>query len=194
MVRDFTDAPVDGAVLDRILDASRRVPSAGFAQGTDLVVLVGPTETARYWDATLPADRRAQFRWPGLLRAPVIVVPVTDPSAYLARYAESDKVATAAVAGLGEAPERWPVPYWWVDAGMAVQNLLLAAVDEELAACFFGVFEHEAAIVSSLAIPAGRRPVGVIALGHPADGGGRTGSPNRRPRRDLDDVVHRGGW
>lgn len=194
MVRDLTDAPVEPAALERVLDAARRAPSAGFAQGLDLVVLVGPDETARYWDATLPPDRRASFRWPGLLRAPVIVVGVVEPAAYLRRYAEPDKVASASVAGLGEDAGRWPVPYWWVDAGMAIQNLLLAAVDEGLGACFFGVFEHEAAIVGALGIPADHRPVGVIALGHPADADGATGSPTRRERRPLDDVVHRGGW
>ena len=93
MVRSFSSRPVDEAVLDRVLDASRRAPSAGNSQGLDLVVLVGD-ETARYWDVTLPAERRSSFRWPGLLRAPVLVVAVTDPQAYVARYAEGDKTTT----------------------------------------------------------------------------------------------------
>jgi len=68
MVRSYQDTPVADAVLDRVLGAARRAPSAGNTQGLDLVVLRG-AETAQYWDVTLPAPRRASFRWPGLLRA-----------------------------------------------------------------------------------------------------------------------------
>lgn len=188
MVRDFEDRPVQPAVLDRLLDSARRGPSAGNSQGLDLVVLEGPVETARYWDVTLPeGERRRGFRWQGLLRAPVLVVPVVSAAAYAARYGEADKAAA------GRAAEAaWPVPYWFVDGGMGVLLLLLAAVDEGLGACFFGVFDHEPAVRAALGIPHDRRLLGAIALGNPApDEPGRSAA---RPRRTLDDVVHRGGW
>ena len=51
-------------------------PSAGNTWALDLVVLRGDGIDA-YWDVTL-ADRGG-FRWPGLLRAPVIVIPTVDP-------------------------------------------------------------------------------------------------------------------
>ena len=53
MTRSFRSDPVPKAVLDRILDRARRVPSAGNTQGFDFLVLEG-AETARYWDITLP--------------------------------------------------------------------------------------------------------------------------------------------
>ena len=37
-------------------------------------------------------------------------------------------------------------------------------------------------------------PVGVITLGHRTSDSGAAGSPARRPRKGLDDVVHRGHW
>jgi hypothetical protein len=36
--------------------------------------------------------------------------------------------------------------------------------------------------------------VGAITLGHPAATPGAKGSPSRRRRKDLDEVVHRGAW
>jgi nitroreductase len=165
-----------------------KVPGAGNTQGLDLVVLTDE-ETSRYWDVTLPSERRREFPWPGLLRAPVLVIPVGDPDAYVARYAEADKVRT----GLGDGVEAWAVPYWFVDSAFAAMVALLAAVDEGLGACFFGQFEHEAAVKQALGIPADRRPVGTIALGW-TDGGDRPSFSSTRPRRSLDDVVHRGGW
>jgi nitroreductase len=189
MCRAFVDAPIDPPVLDRVLDAGRRAPSAGNTAGTQFVVLSGRDETSRYWDVTLPAVRRASFRWPRLLDAPVLVLPLADPSAYVTRYAEPDKAAT----GLGEGAEAWGTPYWTVDTAFAAMSMLLAAEDEGLGALFFGLFQHEAAVKEALGVPPGLSPIGTIALGHPAgdDGPGRSAS---RPRPPLDEVVHRGGW
>jgi nitroreductase len=189
MVRNYTSQPVGEAVLDRVLATAPRAPSAGHTQGVDLVVLSGPAETGRYWDVTLPPARRAGFRWPGLLRAPVLVLPYVRPAAYVERYAEADKATT----GLGAGAERWAVPYWHVDAGMAVMGMLLAAVDEGLGALFFGQFDHATAVAAALGVPDGHEAVGTLALGHPApDEPGRSAAT--RPRRAATEVVHRGRW
>jgi len=86
----------------------------------------------------------------------------------------------------------WPVPYWWVDGGMAVEHLLLGAVDAGLGACFFGLFQHEAEALASLGVPDGWRALGTVALGHPA--AGPPGQSAGRGRRPLEEVLHRGGW
>lgn len=188
MVRNYTSEPIAADVLDRVLDAARRAPSAGNTQALDLVVLVGPGETARYWDVTLPVERRGSFRWPGLLVAPVLLIPCVAPGAYVERYAEPDKARP----GLGDDPDAWRVPYWHVDGGMALMALLLAAVDEGLGALLFGQFDHEPAVRRTFAIPDDVAVLGTIALGHPApDEPGRSA---QRPRRPLTDLVHRGGW
>jgi nitroreductase len=189
MVRAFEPRPLPAAVLDRVLDLARRVPAAGKTQGLDLVVLEGPEQTARYWDATLPAGHREEFPWPRLLDAPVLVIPVGDPRAYVARYAEPDKAHT----GLGEGADRWPVPYWYVDTAFAAMVMLLGAVDQGLGALFFGQFDKEDEVKRALGIPTERRPVGTIALGYAA-ASQRPSSSAARPRRPLDEVVHRGGW
>jgi nitroreductase len=188
MVRSFTAEPVDGAVLDAVLDLARRAPSAGNSQGTDLLVLDQPETTARYWDVTLPPPRRDRFAWPGLLTAPVLVVVWVSPAAYVARYAEPDKATT----GLGAAAGAWPVPYWFIDGGMVVDQLLLALTDAGLGACFFGLFEHEPALQAAFGVPEPWRGIGTIAVGHPAPD--RPSPSAGRPRRPLPDVVHRGSW
>jgi nitroreductase len=42
MVRNFTDQPVEPAAVERVLDAARRGPSAGFTQGQDFVAVTDP--------------------------------------------------------------------------------------------------------------------------------------------------------
>ena len=65
--------------------------------------------------------------------APVVIVPLACKDAYLDRYAEPDKGWT------DRREDRWPVPYWYVDTGMASLLILQTAVDEGLGACFFGI-------------------------------------------------------
>ena len=185
MVRSFTAEPVAPAIVDELLDLGRRAPSAGNTQAVGFVVLEGPVQTGRYWSTTMTPEVRQRFRWQGLLRAPVLVLVTTVPDRYVARYAEPDK----ARAGRGRSQADWPVPYWWVDAGAVVQNLLLLAVDRGLGACLFGPFDHEPALRSEFGLDPDIRLVATIAMGHPAaDEPGRSAS---RPRPPLDQVVVR---
>jgi nitroreductase len=121
-------------------------------------------------------------------RAPLLVVPFSDKSAYLDRYAEPDKGWT------DRDESRWPVPYWDVDTGMASLLMLLTAVDEGLGACFFGVpGERVGALRAAFGVPASFSPVGCVSVGYPGDGDKRSPSL-RRGRRGVDEVVHRGHW
>ncbi|MBD5786195.1 nitroreductase family protein [Cellulosimicrobium terreum] len=190
MVRRFRPDPVDSAAVERVLSNAVRAPSAGFAQGWSFVVLTEPDDLARFWAASTPADsERDMSAWlDGMRTAPVIVLVLTSKNAYLRRYAEDDK-------GWADRDEnRWAVPYWHVDAGMASLLMLQTAVDEGLGACFFGVQPAELPrLRAAFGIPEEYAPTGVVALGHPGDAG-PSGSPRRRARKPLDAVVHRGRW
>ena len=187
MRRVFAPDPVDAAWLDATLDVARQVPSAGNSQGLEWLVLDTPDATDGYWSITL-GERRAGFAYQGLLAAPVLVVAIVDPDTYVARYAEDDKVRS----GLGSGTEAWSVPYWWVDAGMAIQTLLLAVEEAGMSACFFGLFDHEGAVLAAHSVPVGRRAVGTIAIGHRTAEPEPPGRSASRPRRGA--VIHRGGW
>jgi nitroreductase len=193
MVRAFLPDPIPADVLNRVLGTARRAPAAGNSDGTDLVVLEGPEQTSRYWDITLPdGPARDAFGHPGLLDAPVLVVVVAGPDAYLRRYSEPDKQRT----GLGASMERWPVPYWTVDASFAAMLVLLAATNEGLGALFFGIFQRQADLMQSLGVPDDHRPIGTIAVGWPnaQDDAEKPGLSAARPRRPVEQIVHRGGW
>ncbi|CAN5821533.1 hypothetical protein BH20ACT4_BH20ACT4_08770 [soil metagenome] len=197
MTRSFRSDPVDAALIAELVDLASRAPSAGKSQGWHLVVLEGE-QTERFWEITLPPMRRRSFRWQKLLAAPVIALPLADPKAYLERYSEPDKSAT----GLGSAADAWPVPYWTIDASMAVMTMLLGAENRGLGALFFGVFRGETALRKSLGIPSGLELLGALAFGwpsrdEPADKEASTpsnGRSTRRRRRQPDEIIHRGGW
>jgi nitroreductase len=189
MVRDYRPDPVDPALLERLVDLAARAPSAGKVQGWHLVALRG-ADTARFWDVTLPAERRAGFAWPGLLGAPVVLLPFADPDAYVARYAEPDKAPT----GLGAGREAWPAPYWTIDASFAVMSLLLAAHAEGLGTLFFAVPRGTAELRESLGVPSRLELLGAIALGWPAAAPRRAGASAARRRRSPDEILRDGRW
>lgn len=185
MTRAFRPDPLAPGTLERLVDLASRAPSAGKTQGWHLVVLEGD-DTDRFWDITLPAERRSTFRWQRLLDAPVVALPFADSAAYVARYGESDKATT----GLGDGVEAWPTPYWTVDASMAIMTLLLAAEDEGLGALLFGVFRNDDVLRRELDVPDTWQLLGAIALGWPSEQA-ESGRSAARPRRRPDEIIHR---
>jgi nitroreductase len=186
MVREFAPDPIPRPVLERVLETGLHAPSAGFAQGLELVVLDQPDQIAAFWGIT---DPRARKTTGGRGEPPVVVIPFGNKDTYLARYSEPDKQ------GLGmDVEEGWPVPYWDLDAAMSVMLILLAAVDEGLGGWYFGIFHGEAELMRHLGVPRGLRPVGAVALGYPSEGERRTGSGLWRDRKPLEDALHQGSW
>jgi nitroreductase len=187
MTRDFSTEALDAALVAELVDVARRAPSAGYSQGVHFVVLSGAA-VELFWTTT---DAEAWFAatQDGVLRAPVIVLPIADPLAYTSRYAEPDK------AGHGlDVAANWPVPFWLTDTAMAVQNLLLLLEAQRLGALYFGIFRNQDALFAALGIPAEMLSVGVVAIGHRAADDRPGGSATTRPRRSPGEVVHHNRW
>lgn len=147
------------------------------------------SEVARYWDLALPEAKRAGFAFPHLLDAPMLLLSMVDTHAYLDRYGESDKSHT----GLGDSLERWPAPYWTIDASFATMTMLLALHDAGLGALFFA-HANEPELREGFAIPDQMQILGVVAVGHPRIDGERPGRSASRPRRGVDEIVRFNRW
>ena len=190
MTRAFDSTPIERDLLASLVDSATRSPSAGKAQGFDLVVFEG-SDTARFWDVTLPPSEREGFAWPRLLDAPVIAIVCADPRAYLARYSEADKVRT----GLGESTGAWPAPYWTIDASFATMTLMYAAHDAGLGALFFAIARGADEIRRKCNIPDHVEMLGALALGWPhAHAGARKGRSAPRARRTASSVLRFNSW
>lgn len=189
MTRNFSGRPVDPAVLDRLLAQALRAPSAGNTQGRELVILEGQEETSVFWNATTDPEWRSHSRRAeGLARAPVVVLLFADPDAYAARYREPDKRPRT------DEPEvEWVVPYWVVDTAFSVMVLLLGATDLGLGAAFLGNFRGEADLHTALGVPDRFQWLGAVLLGEGVEPDPPSTSA-ARPRRTVEECVHRGRW
>ena len=184
MVRNYLPDRVSTESLERIVQAARRAPSAGYSQGTAFVVVTDASLRQAIADLCHEPEYVAAGFDPWISRAPAHVVVCISETAYHDRYRESDKVDDD-----GNEID-WPVPFWWIDAGAALMLVLLAAVDEGLAAGFLGVAADD--LQSLLGIPPVMVPIGIVTIGRPAPDR-RSGSLKRGWRSD-DQVIHWETW
>lgn len=164
MTRNFSSRPVAPAVVERIVAQARRAPAAGGTKAMQWRIFDGEEDRAAFWSvAADPAWREDTARSAVLTAAPVILLPLVSESAYDRRYAQPDKSTSRYQRAGG-----WPVPYWFVDAGMAAMLVLLATEAEGLGALFFSLFEPLDELRRVLRIGEEFVPIGAIALGHRA--------------------------
>jgi nitroreductase len=191
MVRHYRDDPVSREAVERIVATVRRAPSAGYSQGQRLLVVTeesGRSEIARILEEagwTAPDERE-----PWLESSPVHVLVCTREDDYHERYRQPDKLED------GEEID-WPVPFWFVDAGAALMLVLLAAIDEGLAAGLSGVPRTSAErLRASFEIPDDVTIVALVTVGHGAPDPGWSAVTSRRtvPRRQPPAVVHWERW
>jgi nitroreductase len=187
IVRHFATDPIDREVLERIAAIAQRAPSAGFSQGQRIVIVTDPDRKHRLAELVGEGFYTERGFDPWISEAPALFVPCVSPKVYVDRYNEPDKRDPSAPPGT---EEDWQVPYWWMDVGCTVMLILLAAVDEGLAAGFAGGdFDG---LRTELGIPEDYTPVGVIPVGRPLPD---VKSPSlKRGRRTLDEFAHWEAW
>jgi len=190
MVRAYEPRPVGRETLERIVGTIRRAPSAGFSQGQRFVVVTDAERRRTIADAVGESFYVEQGFAPWISGAAALIVVCTCEDDYHDRYRQPDKLVE------GEEIE-WPVPYWHADAGKATMLVLLAAIDEGLAAGVFGVpADRMQSVRELLDLPQDLAIVEVITLGHTAadDVSDHLSSRGTRPRKPLDELVHWERW
>jgi FMN reductase [NAD(P)H] len=160
-VRRFEEGGVDRGVIERIARLAQRTPSAGFSQGQRLIVVTEP-EQRRTVARIYGEDPNDEVFGPWISECAAQFIPCVSEEIYHRRYQEADKVDE-------EGREiDWPIPYWWVDIGATMQNVMLAAVAEGLGCGFAGgPAESIVALKAHLEIPGEFWPIGVMPVGKP---------------------------
>jgi nitroreductase len=125
---------------------------------------------------------------------------VVEDQARLRRLAEvgpyADHLAGAAAAVALVTPDpRAPgasLSLAW-DAGLAAENMMLAAWELGVGSCPATVYEQDLAR-DALGYPADRFCGWILSFGYPADHSDLTRPPQAGGRKTLDEVVHRDRW
>jgi nitroreductase len=120
--------------------------------------------------------------------APVHMVISANEALYHARYNEADKLAAT-----GGVEVKWPVPYWFVDAGALMMLVLLAAIDEGLASAFVGHPDQKRIFDELLGLPEDVVPIGLALIGKPGESP-PVGSRLKERQRPAEQLVHWQQW
>ena len=158
MCRSYSERSIPRAHLVRILEAGRRVPSAGHAQGVRFAVvteLASRKLIAEAFDEKKYLNRGFK---PWLSVAPAHLVVAVREESYRERYARPDKKI---------GPEEWDIPYPIMDAGKALMAVYLAAESYGLACGYLG--PHAGVdLIPLLQLPSDWRFIGLVTLGYRA--------------------------
>jgi nitroreductase len=188
MVRHYTGEPASRDALERIVTPVLRAPSAGFSQGQRLLVVDDPELLARI--AALAEEDQVEGVEPWFETAAAQIFVMTREGDYHDRYQRDDKLED------GEEIE-WPVPFWHVDAGAAMMLILVAAIEEGLAAAVYGIFgDDEEKLRALLQIPDDCTIVAGISIGYPLPDPGWSSKTSRatQRRRTIEELVQWNRW
>ena len=192
MVRHYEPEPVPHETLERICRTVRRAPSGGFSQGQRLIVVTEAATRAAIAELLHEDEWIEQGREPWLSVAPAHIVVLTREQDYHDRYTQPDKLAVT-----GGVEVVWPVPFWHVDAGAALMLVLLAAIEEGLAAGVYGVtVEDDARWRELLKLPGDLTIVSGVTIGvaAPDPDKERRSSVFSQRRKPLEEVVRWNTW
>ena len=186
-VYGFESRAIPDKVLTTILEDARHVPSAGFTQDFEFIVVKDPMIRREL----AIAGHQREYMSEGLAKsdfistAPIIVVPCGNKKRFEEKY--------------GRAEENARLPWWLIDAGLASFALILSAFEHGLAASFLGVLDDEK-VRQILNIPTDGSiiPLALVPIGYkdPEEEvlWARRSHKVVRNRRGLADLVHWNRW
>ncbi len=166
-VRKYIDKPVEDEKLNAVLEAVRMAPSWANYQCWRLIVVKDKVAKAAISASSYvesyfaPKAYKSNPSMKALAEAPVVIVLCADPERSGSMRGQS---------------------YYLVDAGLAAQNLMLAARGQGLGSVFVGVYDEEK-VKELLNIPEGIRIVGLFPLGYPVEE--KKEGPARKPLSEF---------
>ena len=176
-IRRFKQQVIDGAILERIVDAGRLAPSGGNCQPVEFVLVTEPEVCKQVFDTTAWAGRVTPRRTPQ---------PGQEPTAWVVVLLNSKRGPVTSKA----------------DAAAAIENMILVAVEEGIGSCWISSVKREE-LTKILNVPKHCKIDSVLALGYPDESPVAEDTDEdiayylddkdvlHVPKRKLKDVLHR---
>ncbi|WP_460001750.1 nitroreductase family protein [Paradesulfitobacterium aromaticivorans] len=161
-IRAYKPDPVEPEKIAQILEAARLAPSWKNLQCWRFMIISAAEKRQGIADAfplTNPGRK-------AILEAPVVIILCADP----------------------DESEVWEgKDYYMLDAGLAMEHLILTATAQGLGTCWQALFSEDK-MRSALGVPDNFRIVAITPLGYPAQ------EKNPRPRKALTEIAFGEQW
>ncbi|MCD5397554.1 nitroreductase family protein [candidate division NPL-UPA2 bacterium] len=142
-IRRFSQKPIPPEILDKLINAARLAPSAANLQPSEYIVVDEPGPVSQVFST---------LHWAGYIVPEGNPPPGERPVAYIIVLTNNKK---AEMSGVN-------------DAAAAIENILLAALEEGIGSCWLGSIEREV-LQKLLDVPDHCLIDSVIALGYPRE-------------------------
>ena len=152
------DKLIPQQIVDKLITNAHRAPSAGHTQVQEFIIVQDPLIKKKLGEAALNQEQ--------IYDAPLSIVVCANTSRSVNRYGKRGREF-----------------YSIIDGAFASMLILLTAVNEGIGACFVGAFLDEK-VSEILELPEYVKPIGIIALGFPAE------DPGKFKRIDISKLVH----
>jgi len=188
-VYGFLSKPVTNRILNSILENATHVPSAGFTQDFEFVVVRDASLKKKLAEAASERDysKSGRAKPDFISKAPVIVIPCGSKLRFEMKYGRP-------------AEKKARLPWWLIDAGFASFALILSAFEVGLAASFIGAIDDEK-VSKILKLPKDNSivPLAIVPIGYPDPEEAEKWkaanlSANKKRRRKLEELTHWDGW
>lgn len=160
--RKYSDKPVPRDAIERCVEAARLAPSACNSQPWTFLVVEGELKNKLAAEAFSGIYSMNAFA----VRAPILVVVVTERSKYAARLGGQIR----------------GVQYSLIDIGISCEHLILQAAEEGLGTCWLGWF-NEKGVKKVLGLPKAARIDVIISVGY-----SETENLRQKNRKDADET------
>src|SRR5918996_3109382 len=159
MVRKYKqDRPLSDKIITKLIRNAHRAPSAGHTQVQEFIIVKDPLIKKKLRIAAVDQEYVED--------APLLIIVCSNTSRSVGRYGIRGREF-----------------YSIIDGAFASMLVLLTAVNEGIGACFVGAFLDDK-VSEILKLPKYVKPIGIIALGFPAE------DPGRFRRIDISKLVH----
>lgn len=161
VVREFRQPRTGKFDLDikEIASNGVRIPTAGFSRGIEILTILNPDNINKIAAIAHEEKYTAKGLDPWVSWAEGIIIILVNKGAYEERYGMEDKESSLNI-------DNWHMPYWYIDAGAALMNILLGAEDKGLGSGFLG--GHNIDLVnlrSEFKIPREIEVLGLVPIG-----------------------------
>ncbi len=169
-IRKYKDQPVEDGMILQLLESARLAPSGKNTQPWQFIIVKS--------QATRQKLAKVSHNQPWMAEAPVFLVCVAD---IRSRINPPEDVF------LDENSPQFELKQIIRDTAIAVEHIVLEAERLGLGTCWVAWFEQKE-IRPILSIPDDKFVVCIITLGYPGE------QPKARPRKKLEDIIHREVW
>jgi nitroreductase len=169
-IRKYTTKPVEDEKITQLIESARLAPSGHNTQPWHFIVVKSKSSRESL------AEKSRNQKW--MLSAPVFIVCVAD---IRSRIKDDMEIL------LNENSPQQALKLVIRDTSIATEHIVLEAEILGLSTCWVGDFSQEE-IRQVLNIPADKYIVSILTLGYADE------SPEARPRKKLEDIVHYEKW